>query len=200
MRFLKILALVAAVCLGAGSAQAQNTLNYMEQGGGKWVIGGALVVDGETVAKTTLSQSGRGSFTICGEATTVNNNTIYYGPDATIAAAGPGGMTCNIDAVGNATEATADAPVFTDKAVYPIGMVCRNEADANANITFTLRNAAGPTEPPVTCTIADNDRSCVADIQTTAPIAAGAAVAVAVNSTSNVADNNGFVCDVAVAY
>jgi hypothetical protein len=139
-------------------------------------------------------------FSICGEATTVNNNTVYYGPSIVLLANTFNGQTCDINAVGNTTEATADAPIYTNKAVKVQGMTCRNEADANANITFTLRTAAGATVPSVTCTIADGERDCVADIQTTTNIAAGATVAVAAASTSNVADNNGFVCNVAVTY
>ncbi len=139
-------------------------------------------------------------FNICGEATTVNNNTVYYGPSIVLLANTMNGQTCDINATGNTTEATADAPIYTNKAVKVQGMTCRNEADANAAVTFTLRTAAGATVPSVTCTIADNERDCVADVQTTTNIAAGAAVAIAASSTANIADNNGFVCNVAVTY
>jgi hypothetical protein len=145
-------------------------------------------------------QGGRGHFVICGEATTINNNTVYYGPDIDLTADSSTGLDCDIDATGNATEATADAPAYTNKAVHVTGMTCRNEGDANANISFTLRTAAGATVPSVTCTIADGERDCVADIQTTTAIAAGATVAVAGASSSNVGDNNGFVCTVDVSF
>lgn len=207
---------VLAFCVMAAPASAQNVSNYMEQGGARWVVGGSLDVasggdldiesggslklGGTALATEPLANPGRGSFAICGEATTVNNNTVYYGPDITFSSAGNGGLTCNVDATGNTTEATADAPVYTSQAVHVVGMTCRNEGDANASISYTLRTAAGATVPSVTCTIADNARDCVADIQTTTAIAAGATVAVAASSTSNVGDNNGFVCDVAVAF
>lgn len=140
---------------------------------------------------------GIGSFAICGEATTINNNTVYYGADNTLSA---DGLTCDINATGNTTEATADAPVYTNQAVDVLGMTCRNEADANADISFTLRTAEGATTPSVTCTIADGERDCVADIQTTTKIAAGATVAIAAASSGDIADANGFVCDVGVTH
>ena len=79
-------------------------------------------------------------------------------------------------------------------------ILIRNEGDANADISFTLRTAEGDTVPSVTCEIADGERDCVADIQTTTAIAAGATVAVAAASTSNIADGNGFVCVVNTRY
>lgn len=207
----------------AAVAVAQYSVsNYREQGGARWVIGGSLdVVSGGDIDiesggalkiagsdKTTiLARPGRSSFNICGEATTVNNNTVYYGA-ADDAGGGPiilgddvgTGQLCSIDAAGSTTEANEDEYVFTNQAVAVLSMVCRNEADANADISFTLRTAAGATVPSVTCTIADGERDCVADIQTTTDIAAGATVALAVASTSDVGDNNGFVCQVEVAF
>lgn len=151
-------------------------------------------------SRVPASAHGLSAFNICGEATTINNNTIYYGPGITLTANTFTGQNCDIDATGNATEATADAPIYTNQAVNVLGMTCRNEADANANISYTLRTAAGATTPSVTCTIADGERDCVADVQTTTAIAAGATVAIAGASTSNVADNNGFICTVYVSY
>ena len=142
------------------------------------------LLDGLTGTTATIeavtANPGRDQFNICGEATTVNNNTVYYGPDITLSA---DGLTCDINATGNTTEATADAPAYTNQAVQVLGMACRNEGDANADISFTLRTAAGATVPSVTCTIADGERDCVADIQTTTAIAAGATVAVAAASS-----------------
>ncbi len=153
-----------------------------------------------TLVGANNAYPGEGWFNICGEATTINNNTVYYGPSNTLLASSGNGQTCDINAVGNTTEATADAPTLTNQAFHVTGMVCRNEGDANAAVSFTLRTAAGATAPSVTCSIADGERDCVADVQTTTIIAAGATVAVAAASTSDVADNNGFVCTVAIAY
>lgn len=161
-------------------------------------------LDGVTATTAQIeavtSDPGRGWFNICGEATTINNNTVYYGPNISLLASSGNGQTCDINAAGSTTEATADAAAFTNQAVQVLGMVCRNEADANADISFTLRTAEGATVPSVTCTIADGERDCVADIQTTTAIAAGATVAVAAASTGDIADANGFVCTVSVAY
>jgi hypothetical protein len=220
--------LSAAVALLATPAYAATygSDNYMEPGGDRWVIGGdldvasggeidiesggALKIGGTALTPTAaqlnvvddapIQNPGRDFFTICGDATTVNNNTVYYGPDITLLANTANGQTCDINAAGNVTEATADAPIYTNKAVQVLGMTCRNEGDANANISFTLRTAAGATVPSVTCTIADGERDCVADVQTTTAIAAGATVAVAVASSGNIGDGNGFVCKIDVAY
>jgi hypothetical protein len=206
MRKALLAAPLLALLSTASLAQSYTTSNYKQDG--EWVVGGTLdVVSGGTlklnstsIAKEPLLNPGRDWFNICGEATTVNNNTVYYGPSITLLASSGNGQTCDIHAAGNATEATADAPIYTNKAVQVLGMTCRNEADANANITYTLRTAAGATVPSVTCTIADGERDCVADVQTTTAIAAGATVVIAASSSSDVGDNNGFVCTISVAY
>lgn len=146
------------------------------------------------------------TFNVCGDATTVNNNTIYYGPGGAdgsqidLVENVINGQTCDINAAGSGTEADEDALVYTSEAVKVLGMTCRNEGDAGADITFTLRTAAGATVPSVACTISDDDRDCVADIQTTTDIAVGATVAIAVSSTGNIGDGNGFVCQVVVSF
>lgn len=162
-------------------------------------IGTTEILDA-TILPADVAQPGRGSFNICGEATTIDNNTVYYGPSIVLLASTSGGQTCDINAAGNTTEATADAPIYTNQAVAVLGMTCRNEADADADISFTLRTAAGDTVPSVTCTILDGERDCVADIQTTTDIAAGATVAIAAASSSDIGDDNGFNCQVEVAF
>jgi hypothetical protein len=151
--------------------------------------------DGTLSCATPGGNFGRGAFVICGEATTVNNNTIYYGADIALSANNEG-FNCDINAAGGTVEASEDVPVYTNQAFNVASMTCRNENDANANISFTLRNNAGATVPSVTCTIADNERDCVANIQTTTLIAAANPVAVAVASTSDIGPNNGFVCTI----
>lgn len=157
-------------------------------------------MDASTGSLITTANPGNDWFNICGDATTVNNNTVYYGPSRVLLASSGNGQTCDINAAGNTTEATADEPIYTNKAVQVLGMTCRNETDQDASISYTLRTAAGATVPSVTCTIADNERDCVADIQTTTNIAAGATVAIAAASTSDIGANMGFVCTVNVAY
>lgn len=174
-----------------GAAQFDGAVTF----GSTWTFASTAV------ASAPIINPGRDSFTICGEATTINNNTVFYGPDVgTLLPNAGNGQTCDINAVGNTTEATADAPAYTGLAFQALGMTCRNESDANADISFTLRTAAGATVPSVTCTISDGDRDCVADVQTTTAIASAATVAVAAASTGDIADANGFVCTVSVAY
>lgn len=143
---------------------------------------------------------GRGIIQICGDATTVNNNTIYYGPSTTLTASIPGGRGCDITAAGNATEATADAPVFKDRPFRILGMQCFNQADQDANITYTFRNNTKFTTPKVTCTIADGDRDCTADVQPLDIIAANNPIAIAASSTSDVGASKGFNCTLQIAY
>lgn len=151
--------------------------------------------DADIEGITQFQPPGRAQFVICGDATTINNNTVYYGPDLTLAANNEG-LNCDINATGGTTEADEDEAVYGAQAFQVVSMVCRNEADANADISYTLRTAAGATVPSVTCTIADNARDCVADTQTTTEIAAGATVAVAAASTGDIGANNGFVCTI----
>ncbi|OGR29709.1 MAG: hypothetical protein A2139_02360 [Desulfobacca sp. RBG_16_60_12] len=179
---------VQTVQIGDGGAA-----NYLSIGATGYTVG----------VGTSIIMAPRDVVQICGENTTINNNTVYYGPDITLVS-NTSGLTCDINAVGNVDEATADAPAFTNKAVQVTGMTCRNEADSGASISYTLRTAAGATVPSVTCTIdgtgAAAERDCVADVQTTTAIAAGATLAIAAASTSDIADANGFICNVQVAY
>lgn len=108
----------------SSSAFAQSVPCYMEQGGSKFVIGSGCTLDIETGAAlemgvntmnlSTFQQQGRDSYQICGEATTINNNTVYYGPSRTLVA-NTNGLTCDINALGNTTEATANETVLTKK-------------------------------------------------------------------------------------
>lgn len=163
-------------------------------------IAGTFKIGGTTVAAEPLQNPGRGFFTICGDATTINNNTVYYGPGITLTANIPGGQNCDITAAGSTTEATADAPIFTNQAFHVTGMICRNQADQDAAISYTLRSAAAATTPSVTCSIADGERDCVADVQSTTAIAAGATVAIAAASAGDIGASKGFNCTVYIAY
>jgi hypothetical protein len=187
--------ILLAVMLIAGPAFSQNVSNYTAQGGAATVIGGSLEV---TAAGDLLM--GVSSFNICGDGTTVNANTVYYGPSVALIANTSGGQTCDINAVGSTTESGVDIPVYTGQAVQVLGMTCRNEGDAAMDVSYTLRTGAAATVPSVTCTIADNYRDCVADVQTTTDIAVGATVAVAVAAAADLGANTGFVCQVFVAY
>lgn len=160
-------------------------------------ISSSEIEDG-TIAAADEAFAGRGQIVICGDATTVNDNTVYYGPIVTVNASDTGGMDCDVTAAGNATEATADAPAFTAKAFHVRGMVCRT-ADTNATVSYTLRTAGGATVPSVTCSVSDNELDCVADVQTTTAIASAATVAVAVASTADMGAA-AFVCTIDIAY
>ena len=155
--------------------------------------------DGTLACATPGGNFGRGVFVICGDATTVNNNTVFYGPDLSLSANNEG-FNCDINAVGGAVEADEDEPIYTNQEFLVASMTCRNEGDADASISYTLRNDGGNLTPSVTCTIADNERDCVANVQTTTTVHAADAVALAVASTSDVGNNNGFICTVQVRF
>lgn len=138
-------------------------------------------------------------FRICGDATTVNNNTVFYGPNRTLTANTFDGTACDITAAGNTTEATADISFF-NYPMYVSGMTCRNQADANADVTFTLRGGGADLTPSVLCTIADGARDCVADVQATNLRGANGVWSVAVSSTADVQAASGFVCNIKVRY
>lgn len=181
--------------LAAGSVTSSDFIPIYDESDKK-----VKKLQADTGSLITTANPAHSWFNICGEATTINNNTVYYGPSIVLLGSTANGQTCDVNATGNTTEATADAPIYTNQAFQVLGMVCRNEGDANADISFTLRTAAGATVPSVTCTISDGERDCVADVQTTTAIAAGATVAIAAASTSDVGDNNGFNCMISIAY
>lgn len=151
-----------------------------------------------SVKGAAVLTAGQDIIQICGDLTTVNNNTVYYGPNRAVVATTASGMTCDVAATGNVTEATADAPALEAQAFQVSGMTCRT-VDMGATVSFTLRSAAAATTPSVTCSVADNELDCVADIQTTTAVASGATLAVAAASTGNLG-TGAFVCNIAISY
>lgn len=150
-----------------------------------------------------------GVIRICGDADTVNNNIVFYGPNLTLTA-NTNGFTCDIDAagqagaLGGAEEIAQDAPVFANKAFNVKGMVCRQEADSGASILYQLRSDLAFLTPAVQCVIdgtgAKTEQNCVADTATTTTIAAGSTVVLQVYSTSNIGANNGFICEIYITF
>ena len=152
--------------------------------------------------EAAMEWQGLAFISICGDATTVNNNTVYYGPGITLTANIPFGQNCDITAAGNATEATADAAAFTSTPYRILGMTCRNQADQNAAITYRMRVNAANVTPNLACTIADNVRDCIANVDVSmAPVVKAATpIAIAVSSTADVGVGMGFACTIAIAY
>jgi hypothetical protein len=216
----KTFILLALVLLSIGSVQAaSNVLNYMEQGGSVWrifgtqyigsggtlsalsgsttSIAGTLTVDAVTVNKKALSLPGRATINICGDGTTINNNTVYYGPSNVPVA--NGGRTCDTTQVGNTTEATADTFAFNNTPFQVLSMTCLTADPGAAGVTFTLRNNAAATVPSVTCTAANTKLGCTANVQTTTAIAADNPISIAASSSGN-QGTTPFNCAVNVAY
>ena len=158
---------------------------------------GAINVDSVTINNELLSLPGRLTITICGDGTTINNNTVFYGPSRVPVA---GAMrTCDITQVGNVTEATADAPALEATAFQVLSMDCLTADPGAAGVSFTLRTAAGATVPSVTCTAANTELGCTANIATTAEIASGATIAIAAASSGDQGATS-FACTIHAAY
>lgn len=197
----------ALTILSAFTALAQNVPIYKTQGGTTQVFGSGstlqidsgatLKVEGNTVNPKQLSLPGRATIYICGDGTTINNNTVYYGPSM-VPVAGAG-RTCDITQTGNVTEATADAPAFNSTAFQVLSMDCLTADPGAAGVSFTLRNNAAATVPSVTCSVANSKLGCTANVQTTTIIAAGNPISIAAASSGD-QGTTPFSCAVNVAY
>lgn len=171
----------------------------VESGATLEVDSGATFTVAGTSAVVPLSYAGRATFKVCGDATTVNNNTIYYGPSLVLtSSATAGSVVCDTTAVGNITEATADAPAFTAKAFVVLGMSCY-QPDSGNTITYTARSAEAGLTPALVVSIADNELQGMTSAPSTVAIASGATFAVAVASSGDIGTIP-FMCEVDVAY
>lgn len=162
-------------------------------------VDGSLNLAGTTVSAVPLQFDARTEIEICGDATTVNNNTVYYGPSqALVTSATVGTITCNTTAAGSTTEATADAPALQATAFHVLGMSCY-VTDPGATLTFTLRSAEAALTPAVSVSIADNILNGTSSVTTTTAVASGATLAVAVASTGDIGTVP-FICRVQIAF
>lgn len=197
----------AADMVMGGASTTNITLSTDSTGDGE-VLLPAGSVSGTEIANATLLPAddlypNRGRFTVCGDATTVNANTVYYGPSTAIVTSATVGLarTCNTTAAGSTTEATADEPAYVATAFQVIGLDCIN-ADSGVTLTYTTRSAGAATTPSIVASIADNIlQGTGTGGPTTTAIASGATFAIAVASASDVTTANvPFVCTVDVAY
>lgn len=124
---------------------------------------------------------------LCGQQ--ADNGTIYMGPglgelDGTQTVLTIGGTACN--ALDNATEATADAPIgFANNAFKVYGMLCEVSSSGSNGVTITGRSAAADLSPSMSCTVATTETSCVDVLATPATVAAGATIAIKVVNTED---------------
>lgn len=144
----------------------------------------------------------------CGE--NAENGTIYFGPSTghfggNGADLSQGGTAC--DALDNATEATADAPIST-LATKIHGLYCTTDATLGADetITFKLRTAEGDAvttdgdATTVGCIISEGESACRVNVGTTTNIAAGAAIAMSVVQVSDNSDGDESWCSTFVSF
>ena len=172
----------------------------------------ALTTDGTGDAEVSVSENSIGPDEVavmhdwviaCGQAD--ENGTIYYGP-ATAVFGGDGSTSYAIssvacDALDNATEATADAPIFTNVAFKITGLYCKQSGTLGAGeaVTFTVRSAAADTTPVISCTVSEGETDCRSLTGSTTDIAAGATLAVKAVQVSDNTDDDHW-CKVYIAY
>ena len=137
----------------------------------------------------------------CGEL--AENGTTYLGPAVTILG-GEGADyqigTAACDALDNTTEATADAPLFTNVAFKVMGGFCKTDGTLGASetLTYTVRTATASVvttdgaATTLTCTISTGQSDCRILAGSTTDIAAGATIAMQAVEASNNADDNGW--------
>lgn len=186
------------VAASSGNTVVAGTLGVT----GVATVGGLVttsptIVDGVTINAKQLTLPGRVDITICGDGTTINNNTIYYGPSMVPVANAI--RTCDTTQAGNATEATADAPALDNTAIQVLSMDCLTADPGASGVSFTLRNNAAATVPSVTCSVANTKLGCTANVQTTTAIAAGNPISIAAASAGN-QGTTPFACVVHAAY
>ncbi len=180
--------------VGVGSTPA------ITLGGDDAFIEGTLEVDGAARLDGGVSAV-LDRVIFCGE--NAENGTIFFGP-ATALFGGDGSDyslgSVNCDALDNATEATADAPILTAAAFQVMGFRCKTDGTLGAgeSIVFTLRSAAADLTPSVTCTISEAETECSDVTSTSTDVAAGATVAMKVVEASNNADDNAW-CQAVIA-
>lgn len=163
-------------------------------------------VDSAEIAENAVDEDELDAFTdsviLCGE--NDENGTIYFGPSTGAfggngADLSQGGAAC--DALDDATEATADAPILAASAFKVTGFYCTTDATLGAaeTIVFTLRSAAAGTTPAITCTIGEAASQCSTTTGSTTDIAAGATIAMQAVEASDNADGDESWCRVGIA-
>jgi len=208
----------AVTFLGADDAGAADTI-YDTTGAGAITVGSAdvtgvtITTDGTGDAELAVSENSIGPDEVavmhdwviaCGAA--AENGTIYYGP-ATAVFGGDGSTSYAIDsaacdALTNATEGTADAPIMTNVAFKITGLYCvqNGTLGAGETVTFTVRSAEADTTPVISCSIAAGETDCRSLTGSTTDIAAGATIAIKAVQTSDNGDGDDHWCKVYFAY
>ena len=131
----------------------------------------------------------------CGQAD--ESGTVFLGPALTLFGGGSSAITYTISAAGcdaleDATEATADAPLFTNVAFKVTGLYCKlsGTLGAGESITFTIRSAEADLTPSVYCIVGEGETDCRSLTGSTTDVAAGATIAVETEMTSDNADDD----------
>lgn len=134
----------------------------------------------------------------CGQAD--ESGTIYLGKeggDDVLLNAGTAGTDLSIaggacDVLDHATDASINAPFFTDVAVKSLGGVCTTNGTIGAEDTlaFTIQADDADTSPAQTCTVGTAEKSCSITAISTTDIVANGKVSVEAVMTGNNADDD----------
>lgn len=170
-----------------------------------------FVTDGTGDAEIALPENSIGpddvavmhdSVILCGEA--AENGTNFFGPST--GAFGGNGADLSLasaacDALDNADEGTADAPLFTNVAFKITGLFCKTDGTMGAgeSVVYTVRSAVAGATPAITCTVGVGETDCRSLTGSTTDIAASATIAIQSTQSSNNVDDNGW-CKLYVAY
>lgn len=173
-RWLAFALFVGFVGVAFAATTTRHGLNYTSQETTNQVIDRL-----DRLVPPTKSGHPVGSAVFCGQLG--NNTTTYLGPSFADGSSGgegfandAGGAICN--GLDSTTEATADAPLFTNFGVYVTGMYCRAVADAGTTgsgsngTTFNLRIAAAAVSPDLSCTVPTTGLDCYAAYDTDAQL------------------------------
>ncbi len=196
-----------AECIFAGGGIGISTLGTSSN------VSAQILTDGTGDAELAVPENSIGPDEVavmhdrvifCGEAD--ENGTIYYGPAVTEFGGGTSAITYTIaaagcDALDNATEGTADAPIMTNVAFKVTGLFCKQDGTLASGeaITFTVRSATADLTPTVTCVVGEGETDCRSLTGSTTDVAAGATVAVKAVQTSNNGDGDNHWCKVYIA-
>ena len=154
----------------------------------------AIASDGPlTIDSASIDGLGGYEVIFCGDL--LNATLNYMGPATEAwyhggADYSPNSTAC--DALDSTTEATADAPIFSNTTFRIDSMLCHVDDAAAANVVFATRSAAAATTPSITCTIAVGEQDCLAQSSTSTDIAAGATVAIIVTPAGDESLNDGW--------
>lgn len=132
-------------------------------------------------------------FPICGDLDTVDNNTVFYGPETTRIQA-QSGMPCDITEVGSTgTVILEDEIPFTGRRTALFGMYCLTTTAVTSGATVQVYRG-GTLQTGYTCTIPAGGTSCISNWGSPVGFSTTHALGIGVTSTDTIGAND-FRCE-----